>query len=777
MNPRIKRPTDDSRPFLKGWFVGFAASSWFLAWLGWQWLLNTLPLPTGLFTPSPQGLEFLDRHGQRLRSVLSTTSQQFGFNATESELPRVLVDATLAAEDARFQEHHGVDFLAIARAIQQSVKHGRIVSGASTITQQLVKLASRPRGRRDWLRKGMEALQARRLEEVWSKEQILAAYINRLNYGNLNQGVHAAAWNYFQKSPANLSLAEAAFLAAIPQSPSRLNPRRNFPATKARQEWILSRLESLRWIDPVEYQRALSEPIRLAPVAREFLAPHFVDWILQLPGYPDSGVHTTSLDLALNQRCQQILHQHLASLQEQRVRDGAIVILDNRDSSVLAMVGARDYFDPASGQVNGANSPRSAGSTLKPFVYRMALEDGAFPGTLLADVPVEYQTATGLFRPQNYSRVCYGPLSLRQALANSLNIPAVRLLDSLGGANRLHAELTQLGFSTLTESPDHYGLGLTLGNAGVTLIELANAYATLARLGESQPIRWQLQDPAPSAPPAPSSPLDPTASLRRRESCWLIADILSDNTARALEFGLDSPLHFDFPVACKTGTSTGYRDNWAVGFTPEFTVAVWVGNFNGSPMQSVSGITGAAPILHDLFMLLKSSHGTSWYAPLPSLVQSPIDPDSGKRHRTVSNQKPIRLEWSSASTLPPFEEPSDRDAAGRFILDEGFQDWYSTANATTRRRFVVARAADTPLFRVLSPLDGTHYFVDGDMPPGAQRIDLRASRPCVWTSDSLRCLNQDSSAQVELAPGRHRLVARDELTGAEVEHWIQVDRL
>jgi penicillin-binding protein 1C len=777
MKPELFPKRKQWRQFLAGWTAGFSLFLVVVGSIAWSLVVNTLPLPPSLFRPITESMEFADRSGQRLRSNISI-AKQFGTVSSESELPAVLVDATIAAEDARFHRHHGIDPLATARALLQWWTQGRVVSGASTITQQLIKLASPVRERRDWLRKAHEALQACRLEQIWTKEQILAAYFNRLNYGNLNQGVTAAAWGYFRKSPENLSLAEAAFLAGIPQSPTRLNPRKNFPATKARQEWILSRMEQLRQITTEERLRAVAQPITLAPLQREFQAPHFVDWILQLPGTLSTGLRQTTLDLPLNLECEQILNRHLATLRAHHVQNGAIVVLDNKNSEVLAMVGSEAYFQPTFGQVNGANSPRSAGSTLKPFTYRLALERGAFPGTVLADVPVEYQTSTGLFRPQNYSRHCHGPISLREALANSLNIPAVRVLDSVGGPSVLQDELVHLGFSTLTNSPEHYGLGLTLGNAEVTLIELANAYASLARQGEWKPIQWNLQDPALQVTSRTNTSTDSASMLRRRQSCWLIADILADNHARTMEFGLDSPLRFDFPVACKTGTSTEYRDNWAVGFTPEFTVAVWVGNFDGSPMQNVSGIAGAAPVLHDVFEFLHATRGTSWASPPPGLQQFRIQPESGKQlPPSVTAPSVGRLEWARENEPPPVESQEDRDSLGRWRLGSEYDEWLAAQGRNTHPRFAPRATAGLLAFRITSPLDGSRYFVDADLPARAQKIVLKASKPCTWRSDSLRCLNEGLNPEAELSPGHHRLIARDRETGVEIERWIEVKRL
>ena len=345
---------------------------------------------------------------------------------------------------------------------------------------------------------------------------------------------------------------------------------------------------------------ARAEELRLTPPHRVFEAPHFIDLLLeqrlaglrmqsassqQQPGHRRGrspfgcSASKPAWDLELNRFVETTLRNQLSLLASKQARNGAVVILDNRGGQVLALVGSQDYFEPQAGQVNGAWSPRSAGSTFKPFTYLLALENGATAASIVADVPTEFPTSTGLFAPLNYNRHCSGPVRYRMALANSLNIPAVKVLETVGGPEALMRKLKDCGLSTLNESAEFYGLGLTIGNAEARLLELANAYACLARLGEFK--SWQLL-------------YSETAGAGRRvadrDAAYIIADILSDNEARTMAFGADSALRFDFPVACKTGTSSNFRDNWAFGYTPELTVGVWVGNFDGSPMRNVSGL-------------------------------------------------------------------------------------------------------------------------------------------------------------------------------------------
>ncbi|HMG06648.1 MAG TPA: penicillin-binding protein 1C, partial [Chthoniobacterales bacterium] len=538
--------------------------------------LRLIPIPTALLLPPVQSIALLDRNGIPLREA--RVAERFSHELSLEEVPRQVIDAVLAAEDKRFFRHHGIDWLATVRASVTGLSHGRITSGASTITQQLVKISERrPRTLRA---KVIESAIALRLEQLWSKNQILAAYLNRIDFGNLNIGLASAADYYFDKPVGDLSDAEAAFLAGLPKNPRKLNPHVALEAARHRQEIVLRRMRANGWLDAARSERAGSEPLALHPPLRRFRAPHFVELVLQQPQEsPRAELHTT-LDFRLNEQVEKILRERLSQLREQNVHNGAAVVIDNATGDVIALVGSENYFAAGAGQVNGAWAQRSAGSTLKPFTYLLALERGATPATVIADVRTSFPSADGFYRPENYNRRCYGPVRYRTALASSLNIPAVKVLLAAGGPAALHERLRVCGLTTLNRSAEIYGLGLTLGNCEGRLLEITNAYASLARLGEYRP--WRVLTTSPTSAHRYSRP----------ELVWQIADIMSDNSARTLAFGMNSALRFDYPVACKTGTSTDFRDNWTIGFTPEFSVGVWVGNFDGAPMREVSGVTG-----------------------------------------------------------------------------------------------------------------------------------------------------------------------------------------
>jgi penicillin-binding protein 1C len=739
------------RRFYRGSIVGMLA----LLLVAGEFALKFAPIPPALLRPPIQSITLLDRNGIPLRE--SRVAERFSHELAPTEVPPRVVDAVLAAEDKRFYSHHGIDWLATGRALFAGITRGHVVSGASTITQQLVKIsARRPRTLRA---KIIEAATALRLEQSWSKEQILAAYLNRLDFGNLNIGLSAAADYYFAKPVCDLSDAEAAFLAGLPRNPRRLNPHVAPDAARRRQLTVLDRMRANGQLDATRYERAVAESLSLRPPQRRFRAPHFVEMVLrQLPETPEGELRTT-LDVRLNDRVEQIIGERLAQLREHNVRNAAAVVIDNATGDVIALVGSEDYFAPGTGQVNGAWAQRSAGSALKPFTYLLALERGATPATIVADVRTSFPAAGGFYRPENYNRRCYGPVRFRTALASSLNIPAVKVLLAAGGPSALHDRLRECGLTTLNRPAEIYGLGLTLGNCEGRLLEMTNAYASLARLGEFRP--WRVL------------PTNACTSHRysRPELVWQIADILSDNSARTLAFGMNSALRFDYPVACKTGTSTDFRDNWTIGFTPEFSVGVWAGNFDGSPMREISGVTGAGPILHAIFDYLHANYGTSWYRTPDQIVERTIHPLTGKL-LADGDVRGVREKFV-ADRLPPAEDPADYDSADKVRLGAEFTEWFRSAENSLRDRTVLATGAGELL--IASPLAGSVYVVDPDV-PSSRRIPLVAdgSAKVQWESESLTCRSEAGVDFADAVEGEHRLIAIDPSTGRRAETRIKI---
>jgi penicillin-binding protein 1C len=720
--------------------------------------LRLIPIPPALLRPSVQSISMLDRNGIPLREA--RVAERFSRELALDDVPRQGIDAVLAAEDKRFFRHCGIDWLATIRAVGTGLTYGRITSGASTITQQLVKI-SEHRPRTLWA-KLIESATALRLEQLWSKDQILTAYLNRIDFGNLNIGLASAADYYFDKPVSDLSDAEAAFLAGLPKNPRKLNPHVALEAARRRQETVLRRLRDNGWLDAARFARAQGEPLALRPPARRFRAPHFVELVLQQPQESQRAELQTTLDLRLNEVVEKILRERLSQLRDQNVRNGAVVIIDNASGDVIALVGSENYFAPGTGQVNGAWAQRSAGSTLKPFTYLLALERGATPATMVADVRTSFPSADGFYRPENYNRRCYGPVRYRTALASSLNIPSVKVLLTAGGPEALHERLRLCGLTTLNRPAEIYGAGLTLGNCEGRLLEITNAYASLARLGEYRP--WRVLTTAPTA----------ARRYSRPELVWQIADIMSDNSARTLAFGMNSALRFDYPVACKTGTSTDFRDNWTIGFTPEFSVGVWVGNFDGSPMREVSGVTGAGPILHEVFDYLHANRGTSWYRTPAEIVERNVHPLTGKL-LAEADPRGIREKFLS-ELLPAAESPADYDAAGNVQLGPEYADWFASAENGLRDR--VTLASRNGELRITSPLPGSVYVLDPDV-PSTRRIPLAANggTQVKWESESLACRSESGNDFAFAAEGEHRIVVRDLVSGRHAETWIRIRSL
>ncbi|HEX9901231.1 MAG TPA: penicillin-binding protein 1C [Acidobacteriota bacterium] len=592
-----------------------------LAALAAAWGSLYIPFPHSRLNPAPVlSLRLEDRHGLLLREVLSDEGGRCRWINLDEVSP-LLLKATLASEDRAFFSHSGIDPLAIVRAIFQNLRSRRTVSGASTITQQLVRNISG--GRRTFLRKVVEAWLAVRLEHTLSKEEILIQYLNRIPYGHQTFGIEAAARLYFDKPAEHLSLAESAFLAGLPRSPTMLSPYRKMGPALRRQGDILRAMRRLRFISQPELERALAEKLVIVPAEEKFKAPHFAEMVLsQIPPGARrrlSGVRTT-LDFSLQAKVEKLVVNHLKQLANKGLTNAAVVVLDNDRDEVLCLVGSGDFFDADhQGQVNGALALRQPGSALKPFTYALALERGYSASSLIEDSPAGFSTPSGAYRPRNYDNAYHGQVRMRVALACSYNVPAVSVLSSLG-ADMLFQRLKVLGFDSLKKEAGYYGLGLTLGNGEVSLLELTRAYAALAHGGLFRRERIFLRE-------AEGPRLE--ARVFSPQVAFLITDILSDRDARIPSFGYLSPLNLPFPAAAKTGTSKDYRDNWTVGYTPRHTVGVWVGNFDGRPMQGVSGVTGCGPLFHDIMLLLEAQGPASEFTEPPGLVRKEICPSSG----------------------------------------------------------------------------------------------------------------------------------------------------
>jgi penicillin-binding protein 1C len=565
-----------------------------------------VPLPEEDLSPlRVRSLMISDRHGKPLRETLSDLESR-AYWIEYDLIPPHVVHAVIAAEDKRFHHHPGIDFVAIVRAVIQNVNTGGIVSGGSTITQQVIRNIYRhPRTFSGKIREGWYAL---RLERMLSKEEILEQYLNRVPYGNGTHGIEAAARFYFGKPAAHLSVAEGAYLTGLPNAPSLNNPYRAPERARVRQRYVLHRMHATHFIDDEDYTRSVSLPVRLVPPERNFRAPHAINMII---GSTSAGrlrmasTIRTTIDRTMQSTVEHILQAHVGNLRDHHVSNGAVVIIENETGAVRTLIGSIDFNDPTiDGQFNGATALRQPGSALKPFTYGLALESGMTGASILADVPYHAVTESGVFSPENYDKKYRGPVLLREALASSYNIPAVRVLERVGPGVLLH-RLQRAGIGSLNQAPAFYGLGLTLGNGEVTLLELTNAYSMLARGGVYKP--YTLLESIGYLDGSLESEMEADTAYRvfSPQIAYILSDILSDNTARSSAFGFHSPLHLPFTVAAKTGTTKDYNDNWTIGYTPRYTVGVWIGNFDGTPMRGISGITGSGNIFRDIMIYLE----------------------------------------------------------------------------------------------------------------------------------------------------------------------------
>ena len=536
----------------------------------------------------------LDRHGEPLRVRLGANEQDSRPVAQE-HVSEWAVKALIAAEDKRFMSHRGIDLTAMLRAVCQNVFYGRRISGASTISTQVIRLAE-PR-RRNIETKLIEASQAMQMETILTKHNILEQYLNRAPFGSNLVGIESASRMYFGKSAGDLSLAEAAMLMGLPQSPTRLRPDRHPAAARKRMSYVLGRMEACGSITAEQRMEAEHQPVKIGINRRLFAAPHFADMVLQQTQH--SGTIQTTLDRDMQAQAEKTLQAHFEILSDQGVHGAAVVVMEVKTGAVRALIGSPDYFDSRyAGAVNSALAARSPGSALKPFIYAMALEQGIItPGARIKDDPLYFRDST----PVNFDGTYRGDVSIRDALILSLNIPALKLTRQLG-QHRVVDTLRELGLSTLQRPGEDYGLGIALGGGEIRLLDLVNAYACLARGGNYLPYRVLENKTQPAIGETIFSP----------ETAYMVADILG-GTERSMDlFGHIGDACLP-RIAWKTGTSSGFRDAWTVAWNPEYVVGVWLGNPDGDGASVLVGANAAAPIAGDVFRTLYPAGNSVWF--------------------------------------------------------------------------------------------------------------------------------------------------------------------
>ncbi|MFO8233152.1 MAG: penicillin-binding protein 1C, partial [Longimonas sp.] len=572
------------------------SSSRWLIWLRTPYAMAGMVLAVGVLTlawplpapppEAPQTLRITDRQGVPLRTLYPNGRHR---PVSLNDVDTVAVQALLATEDQRFYTHIGIDVLSVLGSAWANLRAGRVVRGASTVTMQVAK-ALRGGPERSWWNKMAEAHLALRLELRWSKDRILETWLNRVSFGNRAHGIEAAARLYFGTSARDLTPHQSTYLVGLPQRPGYYNPYR-FPERAARrQRHVLGALVEHGVITTADSAEWADVPLRVRQPSQTRRAPHFTTMLLQNANDDARSAREwrTTLDAALQARIEARVQTRLHRLRDQNVTNAAVLVLDNERGAIRAYVGSRNFWNDAiAGENDGVRMQRQPGSTLKPFLYGHTLDQRTYtPASILPDIPLHVPSAGGAFTPSNYDNRFHGPVPLREALAASYNVPAVYVAREIG-PSALLTTLRQAGFDTLDRTGAHYGVGLALGNGEVRLIDLAEAYAGLAR-GGARPTahartwtRTATGDTLHHTQPTPAAlGLAPATTVQ-------LTDMLSDAEARAPGFGVETPLELPFPVAVKTGTSKDYRDNWTVGYTPQHTVAVWVGNFDGSPMQNV----------------------------------------------------------------------------------------------------------------------------------------------------------------------------------------------
>ena len=824
-------PHDMSRRLLfLSLFLFLCLSASFAAW---RLLIVDLPsidrLTENLVVPSTR---ILARDGRLLYEITDPA----GVHHTTvplAQIPLALRQATIATEDASFYSNPGVDIVGIVRALWINATGGEVLAGGSTITQQVARnmlLDPQERAQRTITRKLRESILAWRLSQAYAKDDILALYLNQTYYGHLAYGVEAAAHTYFGKPAASLDLAEGALLAGLPQSPSVYDPLLYPQAAKTRQAVVLDLMVKHGDISAEAARLAKAESLQYAASAFPIEAPHFVFYVWNLleqkygPDVLNSGLTVqTTLDLDLTRAAQSIAQRRLAEIANRKgapanATDAALVALDPRTGQILAMLGSPDYFSaPNAGAVNLALAPRQPGSAIKPITYAAAfspeycpkansgpsssfIPHNSFfscpwtPATMILDVRTAFTTKEGFsYVPQDYDRAYHGPVSAREALAGSLNLPAVITLDHIGLPTLLGLA-GRMGLTTLSDA-DRYGLALTLGGGEVRLLDLTAAYGALANGGTRvEPAAiLKVQDAAGKV--IEQWRPNPGARVVDERVAFLISDILSDNNARAPTFGFNSVLQIGRPAAVKTGTTTDYRDNWTLGYTPDLAAGVWVGNADDAPMGNLSGVSGAGPIWHDFMRAALAGKPESSFAQPAGLARAEVCVPSGLLPTGLCPR--TRSEWFLNGTVPTQPDnlyqsfPLDTRTGGlaapstpvQFVISKTFlvlppaaRDW-AIQNGIPQPpagALAVPAGQAAPL-RISSPDPNTVYQVSPRLPRPSQQVPFQviAVGPLQSVTFNLdgQALGTVSAAPFQLwwalAPGRHTLQAQARLADGQ----------
>lgn len=751
--------------------------------LGTAFFLHSLD--SRLQSPTPSHL-ILDRTGRFLGEVPGT-HEAWGFWPLPSSVPDKVIVTTLETEDRNFFEHPGVHLPSVARAAWQNVRNHKVISGASTIPMQVARL-QHPRSR-TLFAKAHEAAEALLLVHEHGRDAVLRQYLTIAPYGNRCHGVVRAARLYFDKPLEDLSWLQAAYLAALPQQPGRMTPwtKDGHALALGRARRILGQLHDRGLITDEDLRIALGSDLHVVPQPRR--APETLHAVLALESQlvSEPGViHHATLDLDVQRIAHRALTENLEHLRAQGATNTAGLVVDLPTGEVLAYVGSADYFDVgAHGAIDYVQTKRSPGSSLKPFIYGMALEKGSHTAaTELADTPVAFElNGGGLYLPENITHTWLGPMLLRQALGNSRNIPALRVLSDVG-VDQAVTRFDRAGVRGVRFEPEAYGLALAIGALQVTPWELATLYTALANKGETIPLKLSR-----------SAPATPGARLLSADAAMLTARLIADPDARRPAFPSGGPLDFDYAVGIKTGTSQGYRDAWAAAFSDRLLIVTWVGNHDWRRMHLASGGTAAAPALHrmmDEVMPSRSPHlAPAVEFPLPPhAVQVDVCALSGRRPGPGCTH--VRSETFLKGTEPTESCPFHVDVAldvrtglragpscpREFVvtrpmlaLPERYAAWARS------QRLTIAPTAESPLCPATAPREATvsvdeprpraRYLYDPNTPPELNTVRFAATvtpanEEIIWLVDDqpVAKVGYPHELRWSLAPGRHVIRAR-----------------
>ncbi len=798
------------------------------------WLFQGMPslkdLADNLSIPS---IRIVDRHGRVLYEIIDKNRGRHTPVPLES-IPEDLIQATIATEDRSFYTNPGIDFKGILRALIINLRGNETIAGGSTITQQVVRnllLSENEQFERTIRRKLREGWLSWQLTNNFSKDEILELYLNQMYYGGLAYGVEAAAQTYFGKSASELDLAESALIAGIPQGPAIYNPLVDPQVAINRQHIVLGMMYNYGAITTEEYNLALRQPLVFTSSPFPIEAPHFVMMVIaetdqMLPQliYDHMKAITiqTTLDLDLQNLAEGVIIKHLTALRDTKpnlstggtdqghsvpgghnVNNAALVALNSTSGEILTMVGSPDYFDIENeGAINMAVSPRQPGSALKPLIYAAAFNPSRnnpfTPATMILDVQTSFTTHKGnAYSPANYDNLEHGLVSARQALASSLNIPAVKILDYIGLSD-LFDIVSKLGVSSFG-NPDDYDLSLALGGGEITLLDLTTAYSVFANQG-IKVLPYSIQN---------ISTLDGQIIYRHEDQvhaqvidervAWLISDILNDNDARSIGFGTNSALNIDRPAAVKTGTTTNYHDNWTIGYTPDIIVGVWVGNASHEPMRSVTGLSGAGPIWHQFIREALTGTPEHWFTKPDGITQIEVCALSGLL--PTANCPYTKFEWFIAGT-----EPTMRDNLYQVVeIDKETGRLSNDNTPQTQRRTITAlnlppeahswarknglillldlqnqEEQNTIIgeyhpIQILSPANSVVYRINPTMDKETQKLHIEVANSIefnkveLWLNDYLltTLYQKPYGSWWSLSPGKYAVLARGFLDNGE----------